>query len=144
LLVGGGVVAVGIIAFLQLNDDGGSSNGGNTDRAAIRSVLQENARTLEQENLDGYMDTIHPESPLYDSTEDRTRQLFQQYDINVEMTIESITVDGETAEAQVAQTTELSSESSGTQSNRRQLTHELRTYQGEWRIYNSRVTGQQG
>jgi hypothetical protein len=47
-------------------------------------VLHENARAGVTEDLDAYMATIHPNSPLYNQTEDTLKDMFAQFDLNFE------------------------------------------------------------
>jgi ketosteroid isomerase-like protein len=133
LLVAGGVgvVAVGGGAFFLLGGDVPDD---------VRAVIEENAQALEAGDVDRYMETMHPESPIYDRTRSQTEALLQQVsagELTVEVTIESADVSGDRADVEVVQTTR--ADISGFRDNRAHQTHELRTYQGEWRIYNSAV-----
>lgn len=119
-------------------DDDAAQGAGNDERA-IRSVIETNARTLETEDLDAHMETIHPESPLYDSTESTTGQLLEQYDVTVDVEIESVEIDGDTATVETVQTTRETSGAPGYQDVRVDVTHELRTHEGEWKIYGSTI-----
>lgn len=133
LLVAGGVgvVAAGGGAFFLL---GGDVPGD------VRAVVEENARALEQGDVDRYMQTMHPESPIYDQTRSQVESLLQQVqaeDLTVEVTVESADVSGDRADVEVVQTTR--ADIPDFRDNRTHQTHELRTYQDEWRIYNSAV-----
>jgi len=132
VLVAGGVGAAavaGSAVFLF----GGEGNEG------VRSVIQENARTFE-EAVDRHMETMHPESPIYNQTRSQIEAVLQQVpaeELSVEVTVESVETSGESANAEVVQTTRV--DVSGFRDNRTRLTHELRTYQDEWRLYNSTI-----
>lgn len=133
LLVAGGVgvVAVGGGAFFLLGGDVPDD---------VRAVIEENARALEEGDLDRYMGTMHPESPIYDQTQSQTESLLQQVqagELTVDITIESADVSGDRADVEVVQTTR--ADIPDFRDNRTHQTHELRTYQSEWRIYNSAV-----
>ncbi len=47
-------------------------------------VLHTNAKAGVDEDLDAYMATIHPNSPLYNQTEDTLKDMFAQFDLNFE------------------------------------------------------------
>lgn len=133
LLVAGGVgvVAAGGGAFFLL---------GSEVPADVRAVIEENAQALEAGDVDRYMETMHPESPIYDRTRSQVESLLQQVsagELTVEVTVESADVSGDRADVEVVQTTR--AEIAGFRDNRTHQTHELRTYQSEWRIYNSAV-----
>ncbi|HEX2980501.1 MAG TPA: hypothetical protein VHO48_09580, partial [Anaerolineaceae bacterium] len=51
----------------------------------IKAILNANIRALEAENLADYMDTIHPDAPVYDQTAQITAQLLDQYDLEYEI-----------------------------------------------------------
>lgn len=121
------------------SNDVASANGASTDEGAIRAVLRQQAQALENDNLEAYMETIHPEAPLYESTRSSTRRLMQTYDMEIDLTIDSISVDGDTADADVTQVSRLDG-GSGSQSGRTEMIHELRTYEGDWKVYDSTVT----
>ena len=56
-------------------------------------VLHKNARAGVDEDLEAYMATIHPNSPLYDQTEDVLIDMFAQYDLDFkfyDMTVTSL------------------------------------------------------
>ncbi len=56
-------------------------------------VLHVNAQAGVDEDLEAYMATIHPNSPLYDQTEDVLKDLFAQYDLDFkfyDMTVTSL------------------------------------------------------
>lgn len=76
-LVIGGVAAIasGGLPFL------GSSQPTPTDQQLF-DVLHVNARAGIDEDLAAYMATIHPNSPLYDQTEDVLKDMFVQYDLD--------------------------------------------------------------
>lgn len=137
LLVAAGAAATAALAGCS---DSGGDGGGSSDEEQIREVLRKNAQTIEDEDLDAHMETIHPDSPAYDTTETQLQQLFQVYDLTVELTIESVDVDGDSATADVVQTTRSENDASSYEDNRTWLTHELRTHEGDWKIYNSATT----
>jgi tetratricopeptide (TPR) repeat protein len=88
LVIGGiGIVSSGGLASL------GSSQPTPTNQQLF-DVLHENARAGINEDLDAYMATVHPKSPLYDRTEDLLKDMFATYDLNFEfydLTVTSLT-----------------------------------------------------
>lgn len=123
--------AVGVGWYL-LDDSGGSS-----DESEIRSVLRKQARALENDDIEAYVGTMHPESPVYDRTEETTEALMQEYDLRIDLTIDEISVDGEEAEADVTQETRIAGSDPNFQENRSEIVHDFRIYEGEWRVYSS-------
>lgn len=123
--------AVGIGWYL-LDDSGGSS-----DESEIRNVLQRQARALEGDDLDTYMDTLHPESPVYDESQQTTEALMEEYDLQIDLQIDEIQVDGDEAEVDVTQETRIAESDPDFQENRSEIVHDCRPYEGEWRVYNS-------
>jgi hypothetical protein len=61
----------------------GSSQPTPTDQQLF-DVLHTNAQAGVDEDLDAYMATIHPNSPLYNQTEDVLKEMFSTYDLNFE------------------------------------------------------------
>jgi tetratricopeptide (TPR) repeat protein len=78
LVIGGiGIVSSGGLTSL------GSSQPTPTNQQLF-DVLHKNAQAGVDENLDAYMETIHPNSPLYGKTEDVLKDMFVQYDLAFE------------------------------------------------------------
>lgn len=46
------------------------------------SLVNANAEFMNQENFDGVMSTIHPQSPSYEMTEKLVKKIFEVYDLN--------------------------------------------------------------
>lgn len=136
---GVGVVAAAGAGWFILNDDDDSSSPSG-DEQEIRNVLRTQAQALENDDIEAYMETMHPESPLYDSTRSTTSQLMQRYDFRIELTVDSVEVNGDTATADTTQETRIEGSDPNFQANRSELVHELRTYQGEWRVYDSSIS----
>lgn len=134
-----GFLAVGGATMAALAGCSGDGDSGGDDEEAIRDVIERNARALENENLEDYMETMHPESQVYEQTEETTRNMFERYEMTVDLEIGSIEIDGDTADAEVEQTIRETSGAPDYDGTRSKLTHELRTYEGEWRIYESLI-----
>lgn len=78
LTVGGiGIVSSGGLSSL------GSSQPTPTNQQLF-DVLHTNAKAGVDEDLEAYMATIHPNSPLYNRTEDTLKEMFATYDLNFE------------------------------------------------------------
>jgi hypothetical protein len=78
LVIGGiGIISSGSLSSL------GSSQPTPTNQQLF-DVLHENARAGVTEDLDAYMATVHPGSPLYDRTEDTLKEMFATFDLNFE------------------------------------------------------------
>lgn len=46
------------------------------------ALVNANAEFMNQENFDGVMSTIHPQSPSYEMTEKMVKKIFEVYDLN--------------------------------------------------------------
>jgi len=105
--------------------------------------MQEQEEALENNDVDRYMETMHPESPIYDSTESVTNQLLQNYDPQLDIEVTSVSIDGDTATAETTQETRIEGSDPEFQENRADITHELRMYEGEWRVYDSTINSRE-
>lgn len=139
VIAGVGVVGAAGAGWFVLNDDDDSSSPSG-DEQQIRNVLRTQAQALENDDIDAYMETMHPESPLYDSTQSTTSQLIQEYDFRIDLTIDSVEVNDDTATADTTQETRIEGSDPNFRANRSELVHELRTYQGGWRVYDSSIS----
>lgn len=138
LLGGGAVVAAAAGGWYFFIRDSGS---GGDDEEEIRAVIQTQYEAFENGDIDRYMETMHPESPIYDNTQRQLESLFEQFSpeiLTVDLTIESVEMlSEERAEAEVVQTTRADSEDF--RDNRVTQVFEMRTYQAEWLFYNSTI-----
>lgn len=121
------------------SDEGGGSGGSESesDESQIRSVLQKQVTTMENGDVEGYMETMHPDSPTYDNTQETLEQLVAEYNFEVDLEINSVEVDGDTATAEVTQETRTEDSNPDFQDNRLEATHELQTHEDEWRFYDT-------
>lgn len=129
LLLLGGATTVGVFALSRTELT--SSN----EMRNIELKLELNARTLEADEFTAHMDTFHPESPIYGEAETRAGELIRDSNVTVSLSVEAITVEDTTAEADVVRTTRGDSH----EAVREEITYELRRYEGEWQIYNRTV-----
>ena len=134
LLAGGGVVAAAAGGWYFFLRDSG-------DKAEIRAVIQKQFQAFENGNIERYMQTMHPESPVYDNTRSRLESLFEQFSpesFTVDFTIESIEVFNEVrADVEIVQTTRADSENF--RDNRIIQVIDMRRYRGAWLFYNSTI-----
>ncbi len=106
---------------------------------AVVQVLYDNINALNNEDIEGAMRTISPESGAYDDTKEITLQLFQDYDIRY--TLESYKVLSITAEKALVEIVQVTVNNNDMpfDDNRMHATHELRPYQGQWKIYGTTI-----
>jgi hypothetical protein len=106
---------------------------------AVVQVLYDNINALNNEDIVGAMKAISPESPSYDATKEITLQLFKDYEIKY--TLESykvLSLTPEKATVEIVQTTQNYNDMPFND-NRMTAIHELRPYQGQWKIYNTTI-----
>jgi hypothetical protein len=106
---------------------------------AVVQVLYDNINALNNEDIVGAMKSISPESPSYDATKEITLQLFQDYEIKY--TLESykvLSLTPEKATVEIVQVT-VNQNDMPFNDNRMTAVHELRPYQGQWKIYNTTI-----
>jgi len=114
-------------------------DGGGTAEAEIRAVIQEQVRAFANGSVDRYMETMHPESPIYDETRRSLESSYEQTppsELTASATVESVDIVGRgRAEAVVVQITRADTE--GFRDNRLTQLFNIRQYQGEWLVYDS-------
>lgn len=105
---------------------------------AILAVVEMNVEKLMAKDLDGYMETIHSESPVYETTEETITELFN-YTLDIELQNLEIKeqTDKEVIVAYTQRTVE--TEAGDFQNNETTGEHTLRLDDGQWKIYNSEV-----
>lgn len=133
LLLFGGLATVGLFAITR------GEFGSDPAETDVRLLLNLNARTLEADDLDGHVGTLHPDAPIYDETQNRATEIIRNHNVTVELTVDNITVDNATAEAEAVRTIRGTAEDSSYEDIRERLTYELRRLDGEWLIYNRTV-----
>mgnify|MGYP000273484736 CR=1 FL=1 len=73
---------------------------------SLRTAVQESFQMANSEDLEGYMDLMHPSSPSYRRTRRVTRQLMDRYDLNYELlSFEYVGTNGKYKLARVKQKT---------------------------------------
>lgn len=115
-----------------------------TDEEEVQITIYANGFAIEDEDIDGYMITIDPNSSSYDVTKESISELFTAYDnfvVNIE-SIEVLEINGDAAKAKVVQTITYSD---GTQNyeSKSTMTHYLVRSDGlfKWLIQSTEVEG---
>lgn len=110
-----------------------------TEEAAIRAFLDHHVAVTNAEDLEGYMATIHPDSPLYATTEDAVASFFSTYDLRYEFSnvrIEAIRQNEADVRLDLT-TTKISGPDF--RDNRIDITFYLRQDGPDWKIYNQTI-----
>ncbi len=109
------------------------------DERAILDVIVANRDAAEEEDLEGYMATIHEDSPLYETTESTMEQIFDIYDLYYDIPRVEFVEVGE-AEASV-RVTQITGRISGPDFNDNETTavHTLYMTDDGWMIYGSEI-----
>ncbi|RXK51313.1 hypothetical protein [Halorientalis pallida] len=117
-----------------------SGNATGAERRAVERVVRQNLRATEEHRPELLRATLHPDAPSYDRTIEQTRQIWDQYELEYSLTVQSISVSGNEATVEYEQVTRATGPNSDVfTDNRLTAVGTLRTYQGEWRVYGTRV-----
>ncbi|GMU95566.1 hypothetical protein [Ignavibacterium album] len=103
-------------------------------------AIEANANFMNEENFDGVMSTIHPESPSYKMTETLVKKIFDTYDLNYK--IEKISlVEQKDKEAKV-EFIQVTTKIKGPdfKNNRTYGVHTLKLDGDSWKIFSTEVT----
>ncbi|MBI5660749.1 MAG: hypothetical protein HZC46_01220 [Ignavibacterium album] len=103
-------------------------------------AIEANAKFMNEENFDGVMSTIHPESPSYKMTETLVKKIFDTYDLNYK--IEKISlVEQKDKEAKV-EFIQVTTKIKGPdfKNNRTYGVHTLKLDGDSWKIFSTEVT----
>lgn len=107
---------------------------------AILESVDANIEASNAEDVDAYMATIHPDSPLYATTEIGIEQIFDQYDLVFKLIErEVIEVNGDTARAHFVLETIDPSGSPSFNDNRVTGVFLMRLDNGVWKIENQEI-----
>ncbi len=127
------------ILFLSMILFFGCLDGESNDEEEIKKVVYDNIEALNAEDLEAAMDTVHPEIKGYEVTKEVTEYMFETYDLYYELSEFKIIELSETeAQVEVVQT---SKKISGPEYTDNKVTaiHKLKKYNGEWRIYATKI-----
>lgn len=101
------------------------------------SVIYANAKYMAEENLSAAMNTIHPESPVFENTRKLVQEIFDQFDLNYE--IKSLEILEETEEEAKVRFVQLTRKVAGNDfaDNRMTGIHTLRKDGNFWKIFST-------
>jgi hypothetical protein len=103
------------------------------------SVVQENIKAMNNEDLDKAMATIDEQSASYEQTKEVAKRLFEIYDLKYELdSLQVITKTDDEARVECIQTTS-KVRGPAFRDNKIYFVHSLRKSDGIWKIYNSKV-----
>ena len=104
----------------------------------LKDVIQSNIFAVSQKNLNMALDTIHPESPTFESAKDMMTYIFARLQLKYTIEqLEVIEVDGEEAKVQVLQVTQKLSGNAAFRDNRVKMLHTLKRDGKKWKLYSS-------
>jgi hypothetical protein len=111
------------------------------ERNEVFSLIEWNLYYARTEDLNGYMWTIHPDSPVYSETEPQMAMLFREYDLAYSIEEwEIISINSQSARVRVVQTTRRVSGAEPFRDNLVEAIHTLRKdAEGEWKIYSTEI-----
>ncbi|MCJ7552419.1 MAG: hypothetical protein MUO34_00925 [Ignavibacteriaceae bacterium] len=111
----------------------------NSGYSTPESVIYANAKYMTEKNLEAVMETIHPESPVFESTKKIVTQIFQQFDLSYK--IEKIEIIEENADEAIVKFVQLTTKLTNFQFNNNRLTgvHTLRKDGNSWKIFSTRT-----
>lgn len=117
--------------------------GDTEEEKAIKQVFRDQVEALENEDLEGVLATIHPESPEYGVTRDNIGTLFELFDLEYKVDdIEVVKLEGNLAEVRAVRESRVvnepaeGEEGAGTvKDTRRTELYEVRKTGEGWKIY---------
>lgn len=105
----------------------------------VISLIKKNLEYFNEEDIDGYINTISSESPVYEPTKIAIEQAFELYDLKVTLDkIEVLEIDDEIAKVQVTQTTK-KEEGPEFKNNKTIAVHTLIKTEDGWKVSNSDI-----
>ncbi len=101
------------------------------------SVIYANAKYMAEENLSASMNTIHPDSPIYENTAKLVQEIFNQFDLKYE--IESLEILEETEQEAKVRFVQLTRKVAGNDFTDNRLTgiHTLKKDGNSWKIFST-------
>lgn len=114
------------------------SNG--EDYYTPESVIEANAKYMNEEKFDEAMNTIHKDSPAYPATESMLKQLFDRYDLNYKVVSMKVTEETD-LEAKI-EFVQITSKLKGPEFKNNKATgvHTLKKDGDSWKIYSTEMT----
>lgn len=106
---------------------------------AIKAAVYENLRALQREDLEAYLATIDPGSPVFEVTKVLTEELFKTYDFKYDLnSLQVINTAGNEAKVRATQTTRKIA-GPDYRDNRAVVIHTLRKTNGRWKLFRTDV-----
>lgn len=104
------------------------------------SVIEANAKYMNEEKFDEAMSTIHKDSPAYPATESMLKQLFERYDLNYKVVSMKVTEETD-LEAKI-EFVQITSKLKGPEFKNNKATgiHTLKKDGDSWKIYSTEMT----
>ncbi len=125
------------VLFIALLNPACSPGVSEEERDAVYNLIEWNLYYANTEDLNGYMWTLHPESPVYAETESQMAMLFQAVDLNHSIEQwEILSINSQSARVRVVQTTRKVAGADPFRDNRLEAIHTLRKdSEGQWKLY---------
>lgn len=103
-------------------------------------AIEANAKFMNEENFDGVMSTIHPESQSYKMTENLVKKIFENYDLSYK--IEKIKVTEQNDKEAKVEFIQVTTKIKGPEfkNNRTYGIHTLKLDGDSWKIFSTEVT----
>jgi hypothetical protein len=103
------------------------------------TVVRTQLDALNRQNLNTSMDSIHPSSPMFQSTKEFGETLFKNYKLR--FTLQNLVLESITADTAKVRFTQITRKISGPEFQNNRLTgvHTLKKHQGKWKIYDSKT-----
>ncbi|MDJ1179723.1 hypothetical protein PJF56_12695 [Roseofilum sp. BLCC_M91] len=110
------------------------------ERAAIQALIDENLNAINADSVERYMNTMHPDSPQFEITEQTVIQSIELVDLRYELEDwEILEVTDDKAQIIATQTTTKIGGEAQFRDNRLLIIHTLRKYKGEWKFWTSEI-----
>jgi hypothetical protein len=112
------------------------------ERNAVYNLIEWNLYYARIEDMNGYMWTLHPASPVYSETQTQMAVMFREFDLAYDVEQwELISINSEEARVRVVQATRKLAGAQPFRDNRLEVIHTLRKdSEGEWKLYYSELT----
>ncbi len=129
-----------LIASIACSSSSSSGSDFSEEEAAkIYQMIEYNLTTAEDEHLEGYMWSLHEDSPARGTTEDAMSIAMANFDLSYEiLEWEVLSIDGDTARIRVVQITRTKRPNANFRDNKLEAIHTLKISEdGNWKIYSS-------
>ncbi len=129
------VIAIVTALLLSVLITAGCSNK-KADEEALRTVIQKNLKALQDENLEDYLSTLHPESPGYAKMELLCPRIFEIYELKHDLVnTEVLNISDNEARVRTTQEARRISGPENYKDSRSITVHTLKKYEGEWKLF---------